>query len=65
MSDPGPLPEPKRRRRLWLWIIVGILGFCIIACVAVSVWASTDTGQRILNDAGTSFAETATEQAEP
>ena len=49
MSDPGPLPEPRGRRR-WLWGIVGILGLCVLLCVALTVWSNTDSGARFFQD---------------
>lgn len=63
MSDAGPLPEPRGRRR-WLWIVLGILGACLLLCVALTIWGNSDAGTRVLNDLATSLAEAATPRAE-
>ena len=62
MSDPGPLPEP-RRRRAWVWVLLGIVGACLLVCIAFFIWASTDSGQATLEDWSTRVAEEA-ERAE-
>lgn len=49
MSSAGPLPDPPRRRR-WIWIVLGLLGACVIACVAIFIFFSTETGTRLLED---------------
>lgn len=62
MSSPGPLPEPKRRRRVWLWILLGIVGACILGCVAFLIWSNT-AGEGFLNDLATRVADGATPRA--
>ncbi|CAA9534460.1 MAG: hypothetical protein AVDCRST_MAG73-1245 [uncultured Thermomicrobiales bacterium] len=56
MSDPGPLPEP-RRRRTWVWVLLGIVGACLLVCIALFIWTATDSGQATLEDWSTRLAE--------
>lgn len=64
MSSAGPLPDPPRRRR-WIWIVLGLLGACVIACVALTIFLSTDRGTRLLEELeAQGTAVQATQQAE-
>lgn len=62
MSSAGPLPDPPRRRR-WIVILLAILGVCVLLCVAVFVFLSTEPGMRWANDIMTQAAEAGTPQA--
>lgn len=55
MSSAGPLPDPPRRRR-WLWILLAIVGACVLVCVGVSIFFSTETGSRLFSDLQTQSA---------
>ena len=57
-------PPPEKKRRTWLWIVLGVIGGCLILCCALSVWASTDSGEERINDWLTRIADYGTETAE-
>jgi hypothetical protein len=61
MSSLGP---PPPRRRTWLWILVGLIGLCLLACVAFAVYIQTDSGAEWWSDIQTEAAEQATERAD-
>ncbi len=63
MSSAGPLPDPPRRRR-WVVVLLVILGVCVLICVAIVVFISSEPGARFANDLATRIAEAATQQAE-
>lgn len=62
-SHDEPLEPPKKKRRLWLWIVLGVLGACLLFCCAVTIYASTDSGEQFFEDIGTRFADQLTEVA--
>ncbi len=64
MSDAGPLPVPSRRRRTWLWILLGILGTCLLICVALFIWSNT-IGEETISGLATRAVTEATAQATP
>ncbi|HKG26688.1 MAG TPA: hypothetical protein VKB09_13635 [Thermomicrobiales bacterium] len=65
MSSLPPESPPPRKRRTWLWILLGVIAAIILCCCALSVWASTGSGEQWFERKGTQFADYMTEQAGP
>ena len=51
---------PRRQRPRWLLIVAGVLGACLLVCVAVVVFVNTPPGQRLLSNQATQAARAAT-----
>ena len=63
-AGPDFMRPPARKRRTWLWIVLGVLGACLVLCCALSVDASTESGEDFVNDISTRLADYQTETAE-
>lgn len=61
MSSLGP--PPARKRRVWLWVLIGILAVCLVACVGLVIFASTEAGGDWIAEQSTRISEQATETA--
>jgi hypothetical protein len=62
MSPPEPY-LPQRGRRTWLWIVFGIIGACLVICLALFVFFQTPPGRTFLGDLQTQAALQATPTA--
>jgi hypothetical protein len=54
-------PPPEKKRRVWLWIVVGVLAACVLFCCAITVFASTNSGEEFFGDIGTRLADELTQ----
>ena len=62
MSPPEPY-VPTRQRRTWLWIVLGMIGACLLVCLAIIVFVNTPPGRAVLDDLATQAALQATPRA--